>query len=97
MADEETQGPHDPLAPQNPLSPRNPQISVIPNAPQVPPALEVPHLPAPHVQLLLNWSHFKPEYSRKLDEEMQKLIYLGQMIGWTHMDFRTMLRYKNSV
>ena len=29
--------------------------------------------------------------------KIQKIIYLGQMIGWTHMDFRTILRYKHSV
>ena len=71
------QGAHDPLAsqnppppqnPQNPSPPQNPQIPLVPNASQVPPAPEAPHLPAPHV-LLLNWSHFKPKYSRKPDKD----------------------------
>ena len=64
------QGAHDPLAPQNPPPPQNPQIPLIPNAPQAPPALEALHLPTSHVPLL-NWSHVKPEYSRKPDENTE--------------------------
>ena len=76
MADEEgpqapvPQGAHDPLVPQDPPPPQNPQIPIIPNAPQVPPALEALHPLTPHV-LLLNWSHFKPEYSRKPDKDKE--------------------------
>ena len=36
----------------------------------MPPAPEAPHLPTPHVPLL-NWSHFKPKYSRKPDEDAE--------------------------
>ena len=76
MADEEgsqapvAQGAHDPLASQDPPPPQNPQIPLIPNAPQASPALEALHLPAPHVPLL-NWSHFKPKYSGKPDEDAE--------------------------
>ena len=59
MADEE--GPQAPPALQGAHDPL---------APQVPPALEALHLPAPHVPLL-NWSHFKPEYSGKPDEDIE--------------------------
>ena len=61
------QGAHDPLASQDPPPPQNPLIPLIPNAPPAPEAL---HLPAPHAPLL-NWSHFKPEYSRKEDEDAE--------------------------
>ena len=89
-----TQGAQDPPAPQNPPLPQNLQIPLVPNAPQVPQALQVPQQPAPNMPLL-NWSHFKPEFSRN-QTKMLKLIYLGQMIGWTHIDFRTMSKYKDS-
>ena len=87
MADKEglqtpvAQGTHDAPAPQDHPSLQNPQIPLIPNAPQAYPALKSLHLPTPHVPLL-NWSHFKSEYSGKPDEDV---------------DFRTMLRYKDSV
>ena len=64
------QGAQGPLAPQNPLPPQNPQILLVPNAPQVPQALQAPQQPAPHVPLL-NWSHFKPNFSRKPDEDAE--------------------------
>ena len=65
------------------------------NAPQVPPALEALHQSTPHVPLL-NWSHFN---SNILESQMktQKLTYLGQMTGLTHMDFWTTLRYKDLI
>ena len=71
------QGAHDPLAPHNPKLPpdpqnpppsQNPQMFLLPNAPQVPPAPEGLHLSTLHLPLL-NWSHFKPEYSRKPDKD----------------------------
>ena len=64
------QGAHNSPAPQNPPPPQNPQIPLIPNAPQVPPELEAPHLSTPLVPLL-NWSHFKPQYSGKPDEDIE--------------------------
>ena len=76
MADKEgpqvqaSQGAHDPLAAQDPPLPPNPQVPLIPNAPQVPPALEALYPPTPYVSLL-NWSHFKPEYSGKPDEDAE--------------------------
>ena len=54
------QGAQDPLAPQDLLPPQNPQLLPVP---QVPHALQAPHMP------LINWSHFKPEFSRKPDED----------------------------
>ena len=86
MADKEgpqapaPQGAQGPPDLQNPPPPQNPQIPIVPNAPQVP---EAPHLSAPHIPPL-NWSPFKPEYSDK-PAKMQKLTYLGQTTGWTHM------------
>ena len=72
MADEEgpqapptTQGAQNPLAPQNPTPP---QIPLVPNAPQVPQALQVLQEPTPYMPLL-NWSHFKPKFSSKPDED----------------------------
>ena len=74
MADKEgpqdppaTQGAQGPLAPQNPPPPQNPQIPLVPNAPQVP---QAPQQPAPHVPLL-NWSNFKPKFSRKPDKDAE--------------------------
>ena len=72
------QGAHDPLAPQNPPIPdpqnplpfQNPQIPLVSNAPQVPPAPEGLHLSTLHLPLL-NWSHFKPEFSRKSDKDAE--------------------------
>ena len=51
----------------------------MPNAPQAPPALEAPHLPTLHVPLL-NWSHFKPKYSGKPDEDAE--AHLGRTNDW---------------
>ena len=67
MADKEgpqapaPQGAPDPPALQDPPSTQNP------NAPQAP---EAPHPPAPYMPPL-NWSHFKPEYSGKPDEDAE--------------------------
>ena len=74
MADKEgpqapstAQGAQGPPAPQNPPPLQNPQIPLITNAPQVPQALQQPTPQVP----LLNWSHFKPEFSRKPDEDAE--------------------------
>ena len=67
-------------------TPSKPQIFVVPNSPQ---ALQQP---APHVPLLIG-PISNPNFLEN-QMKMQKLIYLGQMIGWTHVDFRTMSRYK---
>ena len=61
------QGTVDPQALQNPPPPQNPNNPIIPNAPQAP---ETPHPPALHMPPL-NWSHFKPEYSGKPDEDAE--------------------------
>ena len=87
-----SQGGHDPPAPQNPPPTQNPQIPIVPNAPL---ALEALHLPTPHVPPL-NWSHFNTNILKN-HMKMQNLTYLGQITGWTHMDFRTTLRYKDFV
>ena len=101
MADEEvpqappaTQGAQDPLTPQNPPTPQNPQIPPVPQVSHAPQTLQVLQQPIPH-EPLLNWCHFKSKFSWKPDEDT-KLIYFGQMIGWTHMDFRTMSKYEDS-
>ena len=90
MADEEgpqvpvAQGAHDPLAPQDPPPHHNPQVPFIPNAPQAPPAPEALHLPAPHVPLL-NWSHFKPVYSGKPDEDAEAHLLRTNIWMDTHI------------
>ena len=53
-------------APQAPLSPQVPQT-------WQQPAQQVQHMPQ------LNWSHFKPEFSRKPEEDAEAHL-LGQMI-----------------
>ena len=69
--DPASQGGQDPQNLQNPQNvppnqnPQNPPPSLnpfVPNAPQVP---EVLHMP------LLNWSHFKPKYPGKPDEDVE--------------------------
>ena len=56
------QNPQDPTQNQNPQNPLPPQNPFLPNAPEVP---EIPHMPP------LNWSHFKPKYSGKTDEDAE--------------------------
>ena len=98
MADKEgpqapaPKGAHNSPAPQNPPPSQNPQIPIVPNAPQAP---EVPQLPAPHIPPL-NWSHFKPKYSGKPDEDVE--AHLLRRNDWmdTH-NFKTTLRYKDFV
>ena len=58
---------HDPLAPQDPPPPQNPQIPPVPQAHHVSQALQVPQQPTLHMPL--NWSHFKPKFSGKPDED----------------------------
>ena len=85
-------GAHDPPAPQDHPPPQSPQAPLIPNAPQAP---EASHVPTPHVPLL-NWSHFKPEYSRKSDKYAEAhLLRTNDWMDYTN--FRTMLRYKDFV
>ena len=84
--------------PEGPQAPPIPEGAPDPQAPQDPPAPSAPHAPqvfqAPQQPILLmlplDWSHFKPKFSRKPDK-MQKHIYLGQRIG---LDFRTMMKFK---
>ena len=64
------QGAQGPLGPQNPPPPQNPQIHLVPYAPQVPQILQVLQQPSPHVPLL-NWSHFKPKFCGKSDEDAE--------------------------
>ena len=74
MADEEgpqapvPQTAQNPQHPQNPPADQNPQnlpplqILFVPNGPQAPDILHIPSL---------NWSHFKPKYSGKPDEDAE--------------------------
>ena len=73
-----------PPAPQAPQPPIHPvQLPVAPDQP-------VPLQPIQHMSQL-NWSHFKPEFTGKLeDAEAHLLIEL--MIGWTCMHFQKMLK-----
>ena len=73
------EGAQGPLAPQNPPPHQNPQIPLVPNAPQVPQAPQVPLQPASHMPLL-NWSHFKPEYSGKPDKDVE--VHLLRTNDW---------------
>ena len=53
-----------PPPPSGPVVPQAPQQPAGPQAPQQPAALQ-----APHQMVHLNWSHFKPEFSGKPDED----------------------------
>ena len=85
MADEEgpkapaPQGAHDPPAPHNPPPPQNSQILIVPNARQ---ASEAPQLSSPPMPPL-SWSHFKPEYSGKPDEDAE--AHLLRTNDWMDM------------
>ena len=65
-----TEGAQDPPAPKNPPPPQNPQIPLVPQFPHAPQALQVPQQPIPQM-LPLNWSHFKPKFSGKPDEDAE--------------------------
>ena len=61
------EGPQAPLIPKGAPDPPAPQDPPAPHAPQ---ALQAPQLPIPHM-LPFNWSHFKPEFSGKPDEDTE--------------------------
>ena len=67
-----------PEGPPAPPTPEGAQEPPAPPPPQVPQALQQP---IQHM-LPLNWSHIKPKFSGKPDEDSEH-IYLGQTIGWT--------------
>ena len=71
----EPEGPQDPLIPEGAQDPPAPPA---PQALQVPQALQqlVPHM------LPLNWSHFKPKFSGKPDEDAE--AYLLGTNNWMH-------------
>ena len=64
-------------------------------APPAPQVLQVLQQPIPHMSTL-NWSHFKPKFSEN-QIKMQKHIHLEQTIGWTLIDFRMMIKFKDFV
>ena len=64
------QGAQDPVVPQDPLAHQ------VPHGPQV---LQVLQQPIPHMPPL-NWSHFKPQFSGKPDEDTD--AHLLRMNGW---------------
>ena len=74
MADEEgpqapvPQGAHDPPALKDPPPPQNLPPPQNPNVPTIPNALQVVHPTTLHMPPLY-WSHFKPEYSGKPNED----------------------------
>ena len=72
-------GAHDPPPLQNPPPPQNLQLPLMLNAPE---ALEALHPPAQHMPTL-NWSHFKPEYSGKPDEDAE--AHLLRTNDWMDM------------
>ena len=49
------------------------QAPLVPHAPQVPQEPQALQQPVPHV-LQLNWSHFKPEFSGKPEDEEAHLL-----------------------
>ena len=73
------QGVDDPPAPQNPPPP---QIPPVPDAPQVSQALQMLQQPVPHVPLL-NWSLFKPKFSRNPGEDAK--AHLLRTNDWMDM------------
>ena len=70
--------------PQNAPPPLNP---FMPNAPLAP---AVPQRPQ------LNWSHFKPKYAGKPDQDAEAHL-LRTMTGWIHTSFQIKLRHRDFV
>ena len=68
---------------QAPLIPKGAQDPPAPKLPQAPHGLQTPQQPVLHM-LPLNWSHFKPKFS-------------GEMIRWTLIDFRKMIKFRDFV
>ena len=62
------QGAQDPLDPQDLPPPQNPPIPPVPQIPHVPQVPQVSQQPILHMPSL-NWSHFKPKFSGKPDED----------------------------
>ena len=64
-----------PSTPQPPVHPAGPAVPEAPQAPQQPAVLQVPQQPAtlqgPQQMVHLNWSHFKPEFLGKPDENTE--------------------------
>ena len=99
MADEEgsqapvLHGAQDPPVLQNPPPSPTPKYPPPPQNPNIPivPIHQTPYIPP------LNWSHFKPEYSGKPDEDAE--AHLLRTNDWmdTHKDSKTTLRYIDSV
>ena len=66
----EPEGPQAPLIQEGALNPPAPQNSPATPAPHAPQALQAPQQPVLHMPPL-NWSHFKPKFSRKPDEDTE--------------------------
>ena len=95
LASPNIQGAQDPLPPQDPPPTQNPPLPPEPQVSHVPQALQVPQQPIPHMPPL-NWSHFKPNFSRKPDKDAK--AQLLRTDNWlTHTDFRTTTKYRDSV
>ena len=65
-----------------------PQVPQAPQDPQAPQTLQAPQKPAQQVQNIpqLNWSHLKPEFSGKPEEDADS--HLPRMTGWMHIKFK---------
>ena len=55
--------------------PQNPEIPPVPQAPHPPQAPQVLQQPVLHMSPL-NWSHFKPEFSGKPDEDAEAHLFM---------------------
>ena len=72
------------------------QMPAPPAQPAVPPPQPVAPLVQPGPMPQLNWSNFKSEFAGKPDEDAEN-IFLGQMIGWTPMQFQKVSKSKHFV
>ena len=70
--------------PEGPLANLITHAAQDPPAPHVPQAPQVLQQPIPHM-LPLNWSQFKPEFSRKPDEDAE--VHLLKTNDWIYTGF----------
>ena len=81
--------------PEGPKAPPIPEGAQEPPAPQAPQVLQAPQESIPCMPPF-NWSHFKPKFSVKPDEDAEAHL-LRKMIGWTLIDFRKMIKFTDFV
>ena len=76
-------GPPAPPSPSVPPAPQAPALQPTPVQPPVPPNQPIPTQPIQHMPQL-NWSHFKPEFAGKPDEDAES--HLLRTNDWIYTD-----------